>query len=59
MVRNSSVEFTEVVLMEGPFVDGIECEGLEEDGAGLAFAWAAVEEVVMVEAVNGDELWAC
>lgn len=58
-MRNSSEELTVVVLTEGPFLV-VEVEGCEGDGAALAFAWAAVEEFMMVVGTAGaDELDAC
>ena len=52
-VRNSSLEVTVVVLINGPLLPP---EVAVELDLGFAFAWAAVEEVVMVVGVaNPDE----
>lgn len=58
-MRNSSEELTVVVLTDGPFFV-VEVEGREDDGAGLAFAWAAVEEfTIVVGTVDAGESVAC
>lgn len=58
-MRNSSEELTVVVLTEGPFLV-VDVEGCEDDGAGLAFAWAAVEEfMIVVGMADADVSVAC
>lgn len=58
-MRNSSEELTVVVLTEGPFLV-VDVEGCEDDGAGLAFAWAALEEfMIVVGMADADESVVC